>query len=223
MNITDEQRFAWGAEVRERLRFFKKLHPIVEERIARQERLDASLREALQRAESNDTIVALSKLTDAIQDAARRGRLIAVKLESAYLEGRIREDAYHAVVAAAFPAGTTAWGDTAVTRINTLVTVANALEQHRADVDSDGALHALAREGADQLASSMKGVQADSESRHQAHSTMVKVARDEWDEGYFATKEIVAGVLRDAGRRGELLNIFPDVMAHRKSLPPGLD
>jgi hypothetical protein len=215
MQITDEQRLTWGPELREKLKLIVDLHPIVEERAHKQEKLDASLREALHRADSNESMEALSRAAEAIKDAARRARLIAVKLETQYLEGSISGEAYHSVMSAAFPSGTQQFGETAVTRLDILRHVVAALVRHR-EVDPDGALRFIAEEGAQRLAELTADVGRNPEMRQQAHGALVKVARSEWDAGYTATKEIISGVLRDAGRRGELAKIFPDVKAQRR-------
>lgn len=211
MRITDETRLSWGKLLRERLAGVTDLHAIVAERIAKQETLEAGLKAALDRVAeaSSDEGDALAALTAASEDAARKLRLVGLKLEEAHLEGRVDDETYRAVVAAAFPRGTGTARGTPADRYNLAKRVATALREHSA-VDPDGSLLKIVEGAVAELESCNAAAKQEAAARQQAHEALGR-ARVTWDDGYLATKEIVSGLLRDAGRHSELRKIFPDL------------
>lgn len=211
MRITDEKRLAWGQALRESLQGVKGLHAIVQERIDKQEKLDARLSEALQQvnresAQENET---LGALTAASEETAKKLRLIAIKLEQAHLESNVDEEAYRAAMAAAFPQGTGVVGGTPGDRHAAAQRVARVLAEHNA-VDADGSLAGMAREQMADLERRNEAAKKEAAGKQQAHEQLGQ-ARVAWDDGYQATKEIVSGLLRDVGRYAELTSIFPDL------------
>lgn len=211
MRITDQQRLHWGEVLRERLKALAGLHGIVGERIAKQETLDARLREALDRVgrDSNDENDALTALETASGEAAKKLRLVGLRLEEAHLEGRLPEEPYRAAMAAAFPQGTGVIGGGPGDRYAAARRIAAALAEHTA-VDPEGKLAALAAEAASELEARNAAAKQEAAERQEAHETLGR-ARVAWDDCYLATKEIVSGLLRDAGRHAELRGVFPDL------------
>ena len=211
MRISDQQRLAWGTTLRERLEAVRPLHGIVGERIARMETLDEQLHEALSRVtqESSEESDALTTLATASDEAARKLRLVAIRLEQAHLEGSVAPDLYRTAMGAAFPSGSGVVGGTPADRYSAARRVTATLEQHRA-IDPDGSLATLAREAAADLEAKNAAAKKEAAERQVAHESLGR-ARHAWDEGYQATKEIVSGLLRDAARLGELRSLFPDL------------
>lgn len=211
MRITDQQRLQWGEIVRERLKALAGLHGIVAERIAKQEAVDARLREALDRVgrDSSDENDALSALETASAEAAKKLRLVGLRLEEAHLEGRVPDEPYRAAMAAAFPQGTGIVGGNPGDRYAAARRIAATLAEHTA-VDPEGKLAALAAEAASELETRNTAAKKEAAERQDAHEALGH-ARVAWDEGYLATKEIVSGLLRDAGRHAELRGVFPDL------------
>lgn len=207
----DQQRIAWGLALRTNLGALEELHGIVAERIERQKALDEALEEALQRVGSErlDEAGALAALSRASDDAARRARLIAVRLEAALLEGKIDDEAFKAANSAAFPRGGQAIGNTPAQRFEALDRIASVLADHPA-ADPGGELAKLATEGAQAIRDANDSAKREQTEHKDANEQLTK-ARHAWDEGYLATKEIVTGLLRDAGRLVEQRQAFPDL------------
>ncbi len=211
MAVDDHQRIEWSAALRANLTQLTDLHAIIQERIDRLATTDAALESAAERVSDERTQegAALGSLSAASEDAVRRARLVGVKLEAAFLEGRVQEDIYRAALAAAFPRGPQSIGTTPAQRLEALERIVAALTEH-GEVDPDGALVEIARSGAQAIRDAneqAKREQAESRDANEALAT----ARHDFDECYQATREIVSGVLRDAGRFGELRNVFPDM------------
>lgn len=210
MAVDDHQRIEWGSALRANLRQLTDLHPIVEERIERLTSTQAALESAVTRVsqERSEEGEALGGLSGASEDAVRRARLVGVKLEAAFLEGRVKEDVYRAALEGAFPRGPQSIGSTPAQRLEALERIVAALSEH-GEADPDGALIELARAGAQAIRDAnerAKREQAESRDADQALTT----ARHDFDECYQATREIVTGLLRDARRLGELRDVFPD-------------
>lgn len=210
MRLTDEQRIEWGAELCKRLEGAKSLHAIVGERIAKQQELDAALKASMERAgrEATEETDALRALTEASEDAARRARLVAVKLEAAHLEGSIEADVYQKVIGASFPQGTGSIGAMPGDRFQALRRIAAALEAIPEGVGAE--LGKLAADAAATLQTANDRAKKEAAERQAAHDDLGQ-ARARWDDGWLATKEILSGLLRDAGRRQELPDYFPDM------------
>lgn len=211
MADSDHQRVEHGAALRANLAQLTSLHVIVGERIAKLEVVEKALEEAVKRVERerSEEGDALGSLASASEDAVRRARLIGVKLEAAFLEGRVKEDVYRAALSAAFPRGAQSIGTTPAERLQALERVTSALTEHGA-ADPDGSLIELARAGAQAIKDaneSAKREQAESREANDARA----LARHEFDQAYQATREIMSGLLRDAGRLGELRDVFPDL------------
>jgi len=210
MRINDEGRLALGRTVRERLETVRDLHAIVAERIAKQEELDGNLKEALDRVgkESTEEHDALDALSQASEEAARRIRLVALKLETKHLEGAVDDDTYRTILGAAFPQGTGAVGGTPGDRHTAMSRIGQALEQHPA-VDPGGELSKVAKHSLSDREPRNEAAKKEAAERQEAHEQLGQ-ARVAWDEGYQASKEIVGGLLRDAGRHAELGQLLPD-------------
>lgn len=213
MTTTDEQRLQWGAQARERLAAMKGLHAIVGERVAKQVELDGALRGAIERAgrEALEESAARKALADATEDAGRRAKLIALKLETAQLEEQIPVDVYRTVVAAAFPGGVSAIGLQPGERRDAMQRIAKALEEAPA-ADPGGTLRKSAQNGLGALEDANAATKKEAADKTGALSALAE-ARTKWDEGYTASKEIVSGLLRDLGRRAELGGLFVDLAA----------
>lgn len=210
MATDDVTRLEWSKALRANLEPLVTLHSIVAERIEKLAALEASLDQAAQRVarEKSEEGDALSMLASSSEDAVRRARLVGVKLEAAFLEGAVPEDAYRAALAAAFPKGAQSIGATPAQRLEALLRIASALEAHDA-ADPSGTLAALAAEGAKAIeAANAQAKREQGEAR--AASEALEAARGAFDEGYLATREIVSGLLRDAKRLPELRDVFPD-------------
>lgn len=206
----DSQRIAWGTALRSNLEQLKSLHSIVGERLARQQVLDEALSSALERLgkERTDETTALNTLANASEDAIRRARLVAVKLEAAFLEAKVPEETYRAAQSAAFPRGVSSIGATPAQRVEALDRIVAALEEHK-DADPSGELATLARDGAQAIRDANEGAKRDQAESREAGEQLAR-ARHQWEEGYLATKDIVSGLLREADRLGELSQLFPD-------------
>lgn len=211
MAITDHQRVEWSAALRANLLQLRALHPIVEERIERLEAREAALDQALRRAEEERSQEgdALGALASAAEDAVRRARLVGVKLEAAFLEGEMPEDVYRAVLAEAFPRGAQSIGTTPAQRFDALERIASTLAE-RAEADPDGALAKLASDGAQAIKRANDDAKREQAESRDAGDLLAK-ARHDFDESYLATKEILSGLLREAGRLAELGDVFPDM------------
>lgn len=211
MTTTDDQRPQLGAQARERLETVRDLHPIVGERIAKLTALDEVLRTAteLSKQKELDEVAARKALNDASEDAARRSRLISLKLETAQLEGQIPLDAYRAALAAAFPVGAAAVGVLAGERHASMQRIAKALEE-TPTADPSGTLRQSALNGAKALEDANNATKTEAVDKATALQALSE-ARARWDEGYTATKEILSGLLRDVGRRAELGGLFSEV------------
>ena len=211
MAVDDHQRLEWGAALRSNLEQETTLHGIVQERIDRMKELEDVLEGAVRRVseEKSQEGDALGALSTASEDAVRRARLVGVKLEAAFLEGEVPEDTYRAALSAAFPKGPQSIGATPQQRLEALRRIVAALSEHGA-ADPSGKLGPLAQEGAEAIEAAndqAKREQAESREANEALSA----ARHGFDEGYQASKEIVGGLLRDAGRLTELRDLFPDM------------
>ena len=149
MSVTDHQRVEWSSALRSNLEQLTDLHSIVQDRMDRMEDIETRLGEALETVERERTedSDALSQLSTASEDAVRRARLVGVKLEMAFLEGEIPEEAYRSALAAAFPAGSQSVGATPALRHEALKRIVSAMSQFAA-ADPDGKLGTLAQEGA---------------------------------------------------------------------------
>lgn len=211
MRITDERRLAWGETLRHRLAAADDMHMILEERADAQEQLDQALSAAVDRVgqEKTQESEALAELEKASEDAGRRARLVAVKLESAQLEGQIDTETYNAVMAAAFPQGAQTIPPQPRDRHDALARIVSALEQHP-DADPKSELRQSTTQGQKALEQANERAKKE-QSEHKAAHDALEQARHAWDEGYLATKEIVSGVLRSEGRREELPRFFPDL------------
>jgi hypothetical protein len=211
MAVDDQQKIEWGAALRANLEQLTDLHSIVRERIDRLATSGGALESAMERvsAERSQEGDALGSLSSASEDAVRRARLVGVKLEAAFLEGRVKEETYRAALAAAFPRGPQSIGTTPAQRLEALERVVSALTEHGA-AEPDGSLIEVARAGAQAIRDSNEHAKREqAESRDAADA--LTAARHDFDECYQATREIVSGLLRDAGRIGELRSLFPDM------------
>ncbi len=210
MPVTDHQRVEYGAAVRANLTHVEELHAIVAERIAKLETVEKALETAVKRVEQerSEEGDALGALATASDDAVRRARLVGVKLEAAFLEGRVKEDVYRAALAAAFPRGAQSVGTTPAERLQALERIVAALTEH-GGADPEGTLTQLASEGAQAIKDANSAAKREQAESREASDALAK-ARHDFDEIYQATREIVTGLLRDAGRLGELRDIFPD-------------
>ena len=208
--MTDEQRISMGAALADRLDALKELHAIVAERIARQRTIDETLRAAVERAgsEAAQESAALRALSDASEDAVKRGRLIALKLETAQLEGQLSQESYQALIAAAFPAGLGVVGATPGDRFQALRRIAAALEKTE-DADKGGLLRQSAEGGATALEKANADAKREGQDKSDALDKLGQ-ARVAWDDTYAATRDILSGLLREAGRLKEHAAIFPD-------------
>jgi len=211
--MTDEQRTQHGAHARDHLEAVRDLHAIVGERITKQTELDDGLRAAIERAgqEAQEESEARKSLSDANEDAGRRAKLIALKLETAQLEGQIPAELYRTVIAAAFPGGPAAIGLQPGERFNALQRIHQALEANAA-ADPGSTLRQSAQNGAKTLEDANAATKKEEADKHGALQALAD-ARIRWDEGYAATKEILSGLLRDVGRRSELGGLFIDLAA----------
>ena len=211
MTTTDDQRPQLGAQARERLETVRDLHPIIAERIAKLKELDELLSAAtgLYKQKELDELAARTALNDASEDAARRGRLIALKLETAQLEGQIPLEAYRTALAGAFPVGAAAVGVLPGERHAAMQRIAKALEE-TPTADPSGTLRQSALNGAKALEDANNATKTEAADKTAALQALAD-ARARWDEGYTATKEIVSGLLRDVGRRAELGALFGEV------------
>lgn len=211
MAVTDHQRVEWSAALRANLEQLGDLHAIVGERVTRMQAVESALATALERVERerSEEGDALGTLAGAAEDAVRRARLIGVKLEAAFLEGRVKEDVYRAALAAAFPRGAQSIGTTPAHRLEALERIASALAEH-GEADPDGALAELARAGAQTIKDANESAKREQAESREASDALAK-ARHDFDEAYQATREIVSGLLRDAGRLAELRDVFPDL------------
>ncbi len=211
MAVTDHQRVEWSAALRSNLDQLTSLHAIVEDRIARMEAIEERLAEALatvERERSEDS-EALTQLSKASEDAVRRARLVGVKLEMAFLEGAIPEEAYRSALASAFPSGSQSVGATPAARHEALRRIVAALHQFDG-ADPGGTLATLAQEGARAIEEANATAKREQEETQAAQEALSN-ARVEFDRAYQATKEIMGGLLRDAGRLDELRDVFPDM------------
>ncbi len=215
MRITDDLRLSWGEALREALGGLSDLHSIVAERTERQKRLDETLAQAAERVgrEETEESDALEALQKASEDALRRARLVALKLETAKLEAGLEHDVFNAVMNAAYPRGVGQIGGSAGERHRALEHIAGALVEHP-DVDGDGALRKLATEGMQMLTDANEAAKKEAAEKKEAHEQLIE-ARTAWDDGYEATKNILSGILLDAGRREELPDVFPDLSSGR--------
>lgn len=211
MAITDHQRIEWSAALRANLEQLSDLHAIVSERSERLQRVATTLEEAVRRVERerSEEGDALGALAAASEDAVRRARLVGVKLEAAFLEGKIAEPAYRAALSAAFPKGAQSIGTTPAQRLEALERVVAALHEH-AEADPEGALSEIAAGGVLGIKNANELAKREQAESREASDALAK-ARHELDEAYQATKEIVTGLLRDAGRLNELRDVFPDM------------
>lgn len=211
MAIDDATRLQWGPALRSNLEPLHDLHSIVQERIDKLSETESTLKDALERVakESSEEGDALSMLATASDDAVRRGRLVGVKLEAAFLEQSIPEEAYRAALSAAFPQGAQSIGSTPAQRLEAMHRIAGALEMHDA-ADPDGALSAIAAEGARAIENANAEAKREQEEAREAKDAL-DAARTTFDDSYLATKEIVGGLLREAKRLSELRDIFPDM------------
>ncbi len=211
MPITDVQRIDWSQALRANLEQLTDLHAIVQERIermaAREDALESAARRvAEERAQEGD---ALSALSSAAEDAVRRARLVGVKLEARFLEGEIDEGTYRSALIAAFPHGAQSIGATPAQRFEALERIAAGLAQHL-EADPDGALGKLAREGAQAIKQANDDAKREQVESREAAERLSR-AQQELETAYQATKEILSGLLREAGRLGELRDVFPDL------------
>jgi hypothetical protein len=211
MTITDHQRIEWSRALRANLEQLTALHGIVQERIDRlkatEEALEtASRRVAEERVQEGE---ALSALSSASEDAVRRARLVGVKLEARFLEGELGEELYKSALAAVFPRGAQSIGTTPAQRFDALERIVAGLAQHP-DADPSGALGKLARDGADAIKKANDDAKREQLESREAADQLAR-AQHQFDEAYLATKEILSGILREAGRLPELLDIFPDL------------
>lgn len=211
MAVTEHQRVEWSAALRSNLEQITDLHSIVEERVERLKALEAALETALKRveAEQSEESDALRQLSEASEDAVRRARLIGVKLEASFLEGDVKEEIYRAALGAAFPRGPQSLGTTPQQRLEALHRMVTALEEH-SGADPEGKLSTLAAGGAEAIEAANDAAKREQQDSREANEALAK-ARHEFDEGYQATKEIIGGLLRDAGRLSELRDLFPDM------------
>lgn len=211
MAATDHQRVEWSAALRANLSQITDLHAIVGERVARMQAVESALEAAVKRVERerSEEGDALGALASASEDAVRRARLVGVKLEAAFLEGRVKEDVYRAALSAAFPRGPQSIGTTPAQRLEALERIVSALTEH-GGADPSGELVELARAGAQAIRDANESAKREQAEAREANDALAK-ARHEFDEAYTATREIVSGLLRDAGRLGELRDIFPDL------------
>lgn len=210
MAATDHQRLEWSAALRSNLEQLVDLHAIVQERIDRHKVLEDALETAVARVEreKREAGDALESLAEASEDAVRRARLIGVKLEAAFLEGAVPEDVYRAALAKAFPQGPRSVGSTPQQRLEALKRIRAALVEHES-ADPSGTLGRLAQEGADAIEDANAQAKREQAETQEANDALAS-ARHAFDEGYQATREIIGGLLRDANRRNELQDIFPD-------------
>jgi hypothetical protein len=211
MAVDDHQRLEWSAALRSNLEQVIDLHGIVQERIDRQKTLQDALESAVKRVEQEKSQEgdALGALAAASEDAVRRARLVGVKLEAAFLEGEVPEDVYRAALAAAFPKGSQSIGTTPQQRLEALRRIVAALSEHAA-ADPSGTLGPLAQEGVSAIEDANAQAKREQAEAQEANDALA-AARHDFDEGYQATKEIVGGLLRDAGRLNELRDLFPDM------------
>ncbi|MCB9596665.1 MAG: hypothetical protein H6719_28330 [Sandaracinaceae bacterium] len=211
MAVTDHQRVEWSDALRSNLEPLTSLHGIVQDRVERQKAIGNALAKALElvERERSEAAGALSQLSEASEDAVRRARLVGVKLEMAFLEGDITEDAYRATLAAAFPAGSQSVGATPALRYDALKRIVSALVQFPG-ADPGGKLGELAHAGAKAIEDANLAAKREQEETQAAQEALSN-ARVEFDRAYQATKEIMSGLLRDAGRLDELRDIFPDM------------
>lgn len=210
-NPTDDNRLAWGKHLRESLPAIGALDDIVARRVERQAALDEALgaardAAAKEQAEVSESVAALNAAAD---DSGRVLRLIAVKLEALWLEQLIPEAAFRKAGAAAFPGGPQSIPAHAKERHTALARIATALAEHT-EADPGGALAKLAGDTAASLVAANDAAKKESEEAREAQAKLEE-ARNAWDEGYLATKEIIGGLLRDAGRRAELSALFADL------------
>lgn len=217
-NPTDDTRLAWGRQLRDALAAITELDEVIGRRIERQAKLDEALASAREAAskEQADIGEAAAALNAAADDAGRVLRLVAVKLEAAWLEQTIPEAAYRKVTATAFPNAQvpTRPGE----RHAALLRVATVLGDN-ADADPGGALGTLAKTTADKLVAANETAKRESDEAHAAQQKLDE-ARNAWDEGYLATKEIVSGLLREAGRRSEMTTLFADLVPSAGAAAP---
>jgi hypothetical protein len=213
MTTTDEQRLQWGAQTRERLETVRELHSIVGERITKQAALDEGLRTAIETAgrEALEESTARKSLADAVDDALRRAKLIALKLETAQLEGQVAVEAFRTVMAGAFPGGVGAIGPQAIDRRNALLRIGKAIEETPA-ADPSGTLRQSAQNGVQALEDTNAATKKEEADKTGALQALAET-RTRWDEGYTASREILSGLLRDVGRRAELGGLFVDLGA----------
>lgn len=211
MAVTDHQRVEWSAALRANLEQIIDLHSIVEERVDRIQDLEKKLADALERIEreKSEEGEALSSLSTASDDAVRRARLVGVKLEGAFLEGEVPEETYRSALAACFPHGNQSIGTTPAQRLEALQRIVAALVQHDA-ADPGGKLGTIAQEGVDAIKAANAQAKVEQEESRMA-AEQLEIARQDFDQAYQATKEIVGGLLRDAKRLSELRDIFPDM------------
>lgn len=211
MAVPDHQRVEWSSALRSNLEQLTELHSIVQERIDKLSGLEEKLTGALERIEREKTeeSQALSSLSAASEDAVRRARLVGVKLEAAFLEGSVDEETYRAALAAAFPHGGQSVGTTPQQRLEGLQRIVEALIEHEG-ADPGGALGKLAQEGIDAIKDANQQAKVEQEEARQA-ANVLEEARQAFDNAYQATKEIVAGLLRDENRLSELRDVFPDM------------
>ena len=211
MSVTDHQRAEWSAALRANLEQITDLHSIVQERIDRIGDLEKKLTDGLERIEreKSEEGEALTSLSSASDDAVRRARLVGVKLEAAFLEGDVPEETYRAAPAACFPHGSQSIGTTPAQRLEALQRIVAALVQHDA-ADPGGKLGTLAQEGIDAIKQANAQAKVEQEESRQAAEEL-EVVRQDFDQAYQATKEIIGGLLRDAKRLSELRDVFPDM------------
>ncbi|HJL18436.1 MAG TPA: hypothetical protein RMH99_22420 [Sandaracinaceae bacterium LLY-WYZ-13_1] len=211
MAVNDHQRLEFSAALRSNLEQLANLHDIVAERIERQKAVEEALESAVKRVEEEKSQEgdALKALSEASEDAVRRARLVGVKLEAAFLEGQVTEEVYRAALNAAFPNGPQSIGTTPQQRLEALRRIATALSQHDA-ADPSGELGPLAQGGAQAIEDANAQAKREQADAQEANDSLA-AARHDFDEGYQATKEIVAGLLRDAKRLNELKDVFPDM------------
>ncbi len=210
MRITDQDRLTWGPALSQRLAPVSDLHAIVAERGARQAELSSALAEAEKRIdrEASEEGAALDRLTQASEDAERILRLVALKLETAHLEGEVADDAFRAFMGAAFPHGAGATGSTPGDRYQAIKRVSDALAAN-AELGTRESLAEKAAESVKALESANEEAKREAGEKRAA-SEALSEARAKWDDAWIATKEILSGLLRDAGRRDELPSYFPD-------------
>ena len=207
----DHQRIEWSAALRANLAQLMDLHAIVEERSERLAVVESALESAAARVERerSEEGQALSSLSEASEDAVRRARLVGVKMEAAFLEGNVPEDVYRAALSAAFPRGPQSIGSTPAERLEALERIVAALTEH-GDADPDGSLVELARGGAQAIRDANEEAKREQAESREANEALAS-ARHDLDESYQATREILTGLLREAGRLGELRDVFPDM------------